>query len=615
MRSCCEGSSWEHKPGTPRRAVYVREFIRLNLLLRFCHDEGVNCVQSQTDLRAYLKTERSGFSIGGTAVKNLHHTRIVTLILALFVVAVLCIPAPNAQAAPEGLVYTVVNTNDSGPGSLRQAILDANANVGADVIKFNIPGTGAHTIKPASALPTITDPVTINAYSQPGAAPNTLTYGTNAKLLIVVNGVNAGTNVPGLIVSSGSTTIKGLVIYNFMPAISLNTLGGNTITGNFIGTNYLGTAPKTPAQIQGIWVGSNNNVIGGTTPATRNLISGNTYGIIINSGMGNIVEGNLIGTDATGTKVLTGQDTAIKVYSNKNMIGGTTGTTPTAGCTGACNLIAGSESWGINISGANAVGTAVYGNYIGSDVTGLRVLGNSTGIVTGQTSYVYIGDGTTAGRNVIVGGHFYNIMISQSDHITVAGNYLGVGANGTVNLGGYYGVGIYGNSHDIMIGGTAAGTGNRIGYATRGVAVDTSVTVSILRNSIFSSLHQGIDLGNDDTVAINDPGDGDTGANNLQNYPVLTAATSSTKVVKGTLNSTLGSTFHLEFFANPTCNATGYGEGQKFLGGTFVTTDSSGNASFSLTLGKAFQAGQFITATATDAAGTTTEFSKCKKAN
>src|SRR5262249_3157082 len=99
--------------------------------------------------------------------------------------------------------FMVVNTKDSGMGSLRQAILDSNAHANpltpgnaADEIDFNIPGAGVHTIQPSSALPTITDAVNINGYSQPGASPNTLTVGDNAVLEIQLNGAAAGDPLP-----------------------------------------------------------------------------------------------------------------------------------------------------------------------------------------------------------------------------------------------------------------------------------------------------------------------------------------------------------------------------------------------------------------------------------
>jgi len=95
-----------------------------------------------------------------------------------------------AQAA----TFTVTNTNDAGAGSLRQAILDANANPRLDNINFSIPGAGPHTIQPLSASPTITDPAIIDGYTQAGASPNTNGpgYGLNTVLMIELDGTNAG---------------------------------------------------------------------------------------------------------------------------------------------------------------------------------------------------------------------------------------------------------------------------------------------------------------------------------------------------------------------------------------------------------------------------------------
>src|SRR5205823_6177876 len=128
-------------------------------------------------------------------------------------------------------------TNDSGAGSLRQAITDANANTGTDTIAFNIAGAGVHTITPTTALPVITAPVIIDGYTQPGASMNTLANGDNAVLLIELDGTNAGGVISGLTITAGSSTVRGLVINRFTNhGIDLQTNGGNVVTGNFIGT-------------------------------------------------------------------------------------------------------------------------------------------------------------------------------------------------------------------------------------------------------------------------------------------------------------------------------------------------------------------------------------------
>src|SRR5438270_5495227 len=205
--------------------------------------------------------------------------------------------------SPAGQTFTVTNTNDSGAGSLRQAILDANANPGTDTIAFNISGSGIHTITPASLLPTITDSVIIDGYTQPGSSPNTLQNSDNAVLLIELN----GSAVPlgpcaafcgGLTITAGNSMVRGLVVNRFTGnfqdyAIVLQGSGGNVIEGNFIGTNPTGVAAAANGVTRGIAVfSSSNNTIGGATPSARNVISGNNQ-----SGIN--ISGNINGASAT----------------------------------------------------------------------------------------------------------------------------------------------------------------------------------------------------------------------------------------------------------------------------------------------------------------------------
>src|SRR6266567_8549025 len=138
------------------------------------------------------------------------------------------------------VTFAVINTNDSGPGSLRQAILGANANSGLDTIAFSI-GSGPQTIAPLSPLPTITDPVIIDGTTQPGYA---------GAPLIEISGANAGSGADGLSIMAGNSTVLALVINRFQAAflggggngIFISGGGGNVVERCFLGTNASGTA-------------------------------------------------------------------------------------------------------------------------------------------------------------------------------------------------------------------------------------------------------------------------------------------------------------------------------------------------------------------------------------
>ncbi len=186
--------------------------------------------------------------------------------------AALCLAA--ASVSLEATTYTVTTTADSGAGSLRQAILDANANPGADTIAFGIVGSGVHTIAPASPLPQITGPVTIDGYTQPGSSANTnpASQGLNTVLRIEIDGTNAGA-APCLFAAADDVTIRGLVV-NRCTDKAVATTGAHSdfvLEGCFIGTNAAGTQALAPYG-GGVNPRSQTNArVGGTTPAARNL--------------------------------------------------------------------------------------------------------------------------------------------------------------------------------------------------------------------------------------------------------------------------------------------------------------------------------------------------------
>ena len=628
--------------------------------------------------------------------------------------------------------YAVTNTNDSGSGSLRQAILNANADAGTQTITFNIPGAGPHTIQQALELPNITDPVIIDGTSQPGYS------GTP---IVEIDGSALISGAPiGLDIRAGNSTVRGLMVngYSLHAGISLNTNGGNTVEtcylgvdatgtiardngtglksaspnnlivdnlisgngtglnfgagatgnvvqGNLIGTDASGTTALSNTK-EGILLGAgaSNNTIGGTTPAERNIISGNIqHGVHIRNQSGdptgNVVQGNYIGTDITGTIALP-NGTHFHPYmagvhiagASNNTIGGTvpgagnlisgndkrgisinrslqllvahdnlvqgnligtdhTGTTAlpnqfgivvsespnnTIGGTdpAARNLISGNISNGVYISGAIAVNNLVQGNYIGTDLTGNTAIGNGGGITVFDNANGTIIGGTTAGAGNVISGNTWGIVPNNSHNILIYGNLIGTDASGTGPLGNTQtGIEIEANCSDNIIGGTAPGMANTIAYnGEMGIQLNTNAGSgnAISGNSIHSNTTLGIDI-NADGVTANDPDDADTGPNQLQNTPVLSGAFTGSIRVTGTLDSTPSTAFNLEFFANSACDATGFGEGETYLGATNITTDANGDANFDITLPGNVPIGDYVTATATDPSGNTSEFSQC----
>ena len=247
--------------------------------------------------------------------------------------------------------FTVVNTLDDGStGSLRWAINQVNADKSkaVDTIDFNIAGTGPFMIAPQSALPTITHRVLIDGYSQPGSSPNTLAAGENAVILIQLSGASAGFS-SGLEIMASKSTVRGLAINGFeQEGIRLFSGTKDTVEGNFLGTDVTGMSALPNGDTGVIVDGSNSDTIGGTTPAARNLVSGNTNQNIylIDSSSNDVVEGNWVGLTAAGTSTLFTDGNGISVFSaSSNTIGGT--------ASGAGNVIGGQTFDGVVIDAAS----------------------------------------------------------------------------------------------------------------------------------------------------------------------------------------------------------------------------------------------------------------------
>ena len=373
----------------------------------------------------------------------------------------------------------VTNTDNSGPGSLRQAILDANADAVADRIEFDIPGPGPHTIGRLSALPTITRPVAIDGSTQPGYT------GTP---LVELDGSAAGA-VNGLTITGADSLVRGLAINRFVGTgifITGAAASRNRIEASYIGTDRTGTIDLGNTGPGVAIVSGTSNTVGGSAPGSRNVISGNEdNGITIVAATGNKVQGNFIGTDATGTNALGNRAYGVQVFAaSKSNVIGTDGDGSNDASEG--NVISG-NGVGIQLGNAGTSQNVVAGNLIGLNAAGTAALGNplAVWVVSGASSNRIgtNGDGTSdvLERNVISGFTTFGVEIGDVGTIdnVVAGNFIGLNAAGTAILGGG-GIGVY-----VRRG----ATDNRVGTNGDGVADAAE------RNVIAGSTGYGIAFG------------------------------------------------------------------------------------------------------------------------
>lgn len=480
----------------------------------------------------------------------------------------------NAFNVTRGAIF-VTNRNNSGAGSLRQAILDANNVSGADEIKFNIPDQGPYTIEPMWPLPEIRETVSIDGTTQPGY---------NGTPIIEISGT-ASNNI-GLNFLAGNCTVKGLVINRMQIAMRFfPTSDNNVIQGNYVGTDVTGTIAA--GNYAGILMSeSENNLIGGQLPSEGNLVSGNTYGIYV---VGALSANNSI---------------------NKGLV---IDRTPFTG-----------NSYG---AGGN---NFIQGNYIGTDVTGTISAGNYIGVLVYESENNLIGGQSSSGRNLI-SGNTYGIWVegARADDNSIKGNHIGTGADGISDV--HNDVGIFIRASNTSVGGIGQGDANLIAFNGYGVLTYGPITFgqtnpinnSIRGNSIHSSDGKGISFSSQSysQPTPNDPGDADTGPNNKQNFPVMDSAVSASGVttIRGTLNSIPSSSYTIDFYSNPfnsilefRCRFMGLGEGRQYLGSTVVNTSAANIGSFEVTLPVAVASGDFLAATATDINGNTSEFSQCR---
>ncbi|MGB8170934.1 MAG: M12 family metallopeptidase [Chthoniobacteraceae bacterium] len=389
----------------------------------------------------------------------------------------------------------------------------------------------------------------------------------------------------------------------------------NVIIGNWIGLNAAGTA-AVKNEWSGVEIGggTHGNIVGGASAAARNVISGNQLqGVAINgmSTTANVISGNYIGTNPAGSVALGNGWPGVEIYSDAsaNTIGGA--------AAGAGNVISGNGVRNVTIAGAN--NNLFSGNLIGLNAAGTAALANG-----GPGIQIFAGaqgntiGSTSGGRNFIAGNNGAGVTISgnPTNGNTIIGNSIGVAPAGDLVANTSEGIALFadgsGGPQGTNIGGAAHGAANLIagnGYA--GIAIYNEGTMNnrISGNSITANGGLGIDIWGDGVTA-NDAGDADAGPNNLQNAPVLSSAVLGVATtVAGTLNSSAGTKFCIEFFESSTGDPSGSGEGQNFIGAIDLTTIGN-NATFNTALPAIVPAGHVISATATDPAGNTSEFSQ-----
>jgi hypothetical protein len=388
--------------------------------------------------------------------------------------AVLGTPSVATLTFVAGLVVTNTadSTTDNIFGSLREVIGAANELTNPGTIFFNIPGAGPHTIAPQGALPAITKSVTLNARSQPGFNGSPIIEISGARIPPPVNGQAA---TDGLDVLAGNTTINGLVIDRFSgSAIGIAGPGNNTIVGNYLGTNLAGTQALSNL-CDGLNIfNSSHNTIGGVSAVDANVFSGNACnGIEIGGAgsIGNVILGNKIGTDVTGTHALpNGLDGVFLNGVSNTLIG--------AAAAGAGNLISGNGVVGVQVLGAS--GNVLTGNKIGTDVSGRAALPN-------QTDGVFLNgaSGNTVCGNLIAGNGSVGVQVfgPGATANTIQGNQIGAAAGQSRALGNSRdGVFINGASGNLVAANVIAGNGS-VGVQVFGPVASGNV----LQNNIIGN--------------------------------------------------------------------------------------------------------------------------------
>ncbi|MBU1720661.1 MAG: hypothetical protein KKA07_16470, partial [Bacteroidetes bacterium] len=339
------------------------------------------------------------------------------------------------SAVSHATVFTVTTTADDGTGSLREAMTYANYYPGGPhSITFNIPqgdagfdiAKGIWVITLQTALPQITKAgLQVDGTTQTTAQGDLNTQGPE----IVLDGNNRTVDYGFFVYNAASVVIKGFTISSFLYGIQI--FGGSTtaciIEGNYVGTNY--NASDSASCNIGIEVmgGAHNNTVGGTTVAARNIVSGNGHiGIRVVDANHNLIIGNYVGIDRTGTFAVPNYDgVSIEGNAPYNQVGGYT--------TAERNVVSGNIAYGVPVFGAGAEHNLIVGNYLGTDCTGSFAVPNTYGVLfdDGAAHNVVGGSGQEA-RNILSGNSAYGVFLyNLGTHANIVkGNFIGTDYTG-----------------------------------------------------------------------------------------------------------------------------------------------------------------------------------------
>jgi len=417
-------------------------------------------------------------------------------------------------------------------------------------------------------------------------------------------------NAPNNTIGGSTAAHKNVISGNRNIGISIESSNANVVQGNFIGTNAAGDAAIIN-QSQNFRVSdSSNTLIGGSTATTGTAPGNVVMSIFVNGGAQTLIQGNLIGTNAAGTADITGSFFGVSVWGDAIVGGSTPGTRNVI--SGFGEGIEFANSGGGSVLG-NFIGTDITGTIAIPNTTGISVGTNIKGTKIGGTN---AGEGNVISGNAIgVRLEFNNSIVkgnfigTRSDGTTALPNT----ARG-IEIGDFSGENVIGGTEPGAANTIAFNGGTGVAVSRPGSSFSSSKNV-IRGNRIFSNGVLGIDL-DANQVTLNDPGDGDAGSNGLQNYPdIITVTTGASTTIQGTFNSTANRVFNVDFYVNSACDPSGFGQGASLIGSSIVTTDASGNSSFNVQLPVSVSAGSIVTATATDPDGNTSEFSLCHFVN